>query len=437
MEGDGFWEAGIETMDAEALRALQLERMRAVMERALKTPFYAERLRKAGLESGRDLRSLEDAVSLPLTSKADLRDAYPYGMLATPLAEVIRMHASSGTTGKPTVVYHTRADIESWANLCARSMHAAGARRDDVFQNMTGYGLFTGGLGMHYGAERLGMMTIPTGSGNTLRQFQFLKDFRVTAVHATPSYLLHLAEKMDESGFSPGDFALRIAFIGAEPHTEDMRRKIERVFGVDAFNSYGLSEMNGPGVAFECVRKSGMHAWEDAYFMEIVDPETLKPLPDGEEGELVMTPLCREATQLVRYRTRDLTRIIPGACPCGRTHRRIARIKGRSDDMLIINGVNVFPSQIEEVIMSMPEMANNYLIVIEKDGAMDRMTVKTEVADEAFSDDTRDLSALSARIAGRLAAMITVSPRVELHERGVLPLSEGKAKRVEDRRPKP
>ncbi len=436
MDSSAYWEPKIETMDAEELRGLQLGKLRVSIDRALKAPFYAKRLAEAGLRSGADLRSLEDLRRLPLTSKNDLRDAYPYGMLATPLADVVRMHASSGTTGKPTVVYHTASDIAAWANLCARSMYAAGARREDVFQNMTGYGLFTGGLGMHYGAERLGMMTIPAGAGNTLRQFQFLKDFSVTAVHATPSYLLHLAEKMAESGYSPSDFALRIAFIGAEPHTEDMRRKVEASFGVDAFNSYGLSEMNGPGVAFECVRKEGMHAWEDSYVMEIIDPVTLEPVPDGEEGELVMTPLGREATQLIRYRTRDLTRIVPGACPCGRTHRRIARIKGRSDDMLIINGVNVFPSQIEEVIMSMPEIANNYLIVIEKEGAMDRMTVKTEVTEEVFSDDSRDLASLSARIAGRLSAVITVTPRVELHECGFLPRSEGKAKRVEDRRPK-
>jgi phenylacetate-CoA ligase len=242
---------------------------------------------------------------------------------------------------------------------------------------------------------------------------------------------------MAEHGYAPSDFRLRRAFIGAEPHSEDMRRKVEQVFGVQAFNSYGLSEMNGPGVAFECECKDGMHLWEDRYVMEIIDPVTLKPLPDGREGELVLTPLGREATQLLRYRTRDLTRVLPGVCACGRSHRRIARIKGRSDDMLIINGVNVFPSQIEEVIMAMPEAASNYLIIVEKDGAMDRLTVKTEVTDEVFSDDARDLAALSSRIAERLAATITLHPRVELHQRGFLPPSEGKAKRVEDRRPKP
>lgn len=436
MDRTEYWEPEIETMDREGIERLQLERFRAVVDKALRTEFYARALKDSGVSSGNDLRSLADLSRLPLTCKNDLREGYPFGMLAIPLDDVVRMHASSGTTGKPTTIYHSKADVAGWANLMARCQYAAGARRSDVFQNMTGYGLFTGGLGMHYGAELLGMMTIPTGAGNSLRQFQFMKDFRTTVVHATPSYLLHLAEVMGESGFSLKDFRLRKAFIGAEPHTEDMRRKVEETFGVDAYNSYGLSEMNGPGVAFECREKKGMHVWEDAYYVELIDPDTLKPVPDGEEGELVLTPLCREATQLIRYRTRDLTRVLPGPCACGRTHRRLARFKGRSDDMLIINGVNVFPSQIEEVIMGMPEIANNYVIAVRKAGAMDKMTVKTEVVEEFFSDDARDLNALKRRIEEKLAALITIHPEVELHQRGALPVSEGKAKRVVDERPR-
>jgi phenylacetate-CoA ligase len=435
MDGTKYWEGDIETMERGKIEALQLERFREVIDKALKTSHYAAKLKEAGISGGGDLRALSDISKLPLTSKQDLREGYPYGMLAVPLDEVVRMHASSGTTGKPTTIYHSRADIASWANLMARCQYSAGARRYDVFQNMTGYGLFTGGLGMHYGAEALGMMTIPTGAGNTLRQFQFMKDFGTTVVHATPSYLLHLAEKMEESGFSRSDFKLRKAFIGAEPHSEDIRRKVEELFGIDAYNSYGLSEMNGPGVAFECEHKRGMHIWEDAYFVELIDPDTLEPVPDGEEGELVLTPLCREATQLIRYRTRDLTRVLVGPCACGRTHKRLARFKGRSDDMLIINGVNVFPSQIEEVIMGMSEIANNYVIVVRKAGAMDKMIVKTEVVERYFSDDARDLNALKRRIEDKLAALITIHPDVELHQRGALPVSEGKAKRVVDERP--
>lgn len=429
-----YWDAEIETLDAEGLRALQLARLKISLERALRTPFYAAMLKDAGISSPSDIHSLEDLSRIPFTAKDDLRDAYPYGMLAEPLDKVVRLHASSGTTGKPTVIYHTAKDVDTWADLMARCQWATGVRPHDVFQNMTGYGLFTGGLGMHYGAEKLGMLTIPTGAGNTIRQFQFMKDFGTTVVHATPSYLLHLGEKVGESGFSLHDFKLKRAFIGAEPHTEDMRRKLQGLWGIEAFNSYGLSEMNGPGVAFECECRDGMHLWEDAYLMEIIDPETLQPLPDGEEGELVLTHLCREATQLLRYRTRDLTRIIPGTCPCGRTHRRVARFKGRSDDMLIINGVNVFPSQIEEVLMGMREIGNNYLIVIDKEGAMDRLTVRTEVTDAMFSDDARDLAALKARISERLTALVTVHPQVELLEPGSLPPSEGKAKRVLDNR---
>jgi len=429
-----FWNREIETAGREELRALQLRLLKEQVDRALTTPFYRQRLAEAGIRSGEDIRTLEDLVKIPFTTKNDLRDSYPYGMLAVPKEEVVRMHASSGTTGTPTVIYLTREDLDASTDITSRSIVCTGGRKGDVFQNMMTYGLFTGGLGLHYGAENLGMMVIPASSGNTMRQFKMMKDFSTSVVHATPSYLLHIYTKMEECGVRLEELNFKKAFIGAEPHSEDVRRKIEELYGIDAYNSYGLSEMNGPGLAFECVHKTGMHVWEDAYILEIVDPDTLLPVPDGQEGELVLTILHRKAMPILRYRTRDLTAIIPGDCACGRTHRRIARIKGRTDDMLIINGVNVFPSQIEEVIMRVPEVGTNYLIVVEKEGALDKLTVKTEVGPDILTDDTRDLYRLKQKIRDRLKASITISPHVELHEPGILPVSQGKAVRVQDLR---
>jgi phenylacetate-CoA ligase len=425
----------IETIETGSLRRLQLERLNTTLAQAARTPYYRERFARQGLRAG-PLRDLSELSRYPFTRKDDLRQAFPYGLLSVPLDEVIRLHASSGTTGIPTVIYHSRGDIENWTGLVARSILATGCGAADVFQNMMTYGLFTGGLGLHYGAEKVGMLTIPMGPGNTLRQFKFMQDFRTTVVHATPSFLLHMHSKMTEAGVKPGSLALRKAFVGAEPHSEDVRKKIEQLFGIDVYNSYGLSEMNGPGVAFECVHKSGMHLWEDSYIMEVIDPDTLQPVADGQVGELVLTTLCRTATPLLRYRTRDLTAVIPGRCACSRSHRRIARIKGRSDDMLIINGVNVFPSQIEEVLMRMPEVGTNYQIMLEKSGALDKLTVKTEVTAAVFSDDARVLNALRDRIKENLKTSIFISPQVELHEPGVLPVYEGKAKRVFDVREK-
>ena len=429
-----YWDRDSETMNRQRLEALQLERLRTQVARALKTPFYRDRLNEAGIGSFESIQSLEDLRRIPFTTKHDLRDSYPYGMLAVDKTDVVRLHASSGTTGKPTVIYLTASDLKSSTDITTRSVVCTGGTPGDVFQNMMTYGLFTGGLGLHYGAENLGMLVIPASAGNTRRQFQMMRDFQTTVVHATPSYLLHIYTKLEESGFRLADFSLKKAFIGAEPHSEDIRLKIEELYGIDAYNSYGLSEMNGPGLAFECVHKEGMHVWEDAYIMEVVDPDTLEPVPDGEEGELVFTILHREAMPILRYRTRDLTRIIPEPCRCGRTHRRIARIKGRTDDMLIIDGVNVFPSQIEEVIMGLPEVGTNYLIVVEKEGALDKLTVKTEVGPAILTDDTRDLYALKHRIKDMLKASISISPQVELHEPGFLPVSEGKAVRVVDER---
>jgi phenylacetate-CoA ligase len=423
-----------ETLCREDMEALQLERLAFTMSQAYKTEFYRKRLAEAGFAENFTPRGFDEFRRLPFTTKDDLRTAYPYGLLAEPQEKVVRLHASSGTTGIPTVIYHTREDLDNWAAIVCRSLVAAGATPADVFQNMMTYGLFTGGFGLHYGAERLGMMTIPTGAGNTMRQFRMMKDFRTTIVHITPSYLLHIHAKMREEGISRSELFIRKAICGGEPHSEDTRRKIEKLLDIDVYNCYGLSELNGPGVAFECVEKAGMHLWEDAYIMEIIDPDTLKPVPDGEAGELVCTTLQRHATPLIRYRTRDLTHIIARPCACGRTHRRIARIKGRTDDMLIINGVNVFPSQIEEVLMRTNGTGSNYQIFVEKSGALDRLTIKTEITRAAFSDDTRNLNALKDHIKENLKASISINPVVELHEPGFLPVWEGKAKRVIDTR---
>ncbi|GHV83326.1 phenylacetate-coenzyme A ligase [Spirochaetia bacterium] len=432
-----YWHPQIEKMSRSELSVLQLDRLKEMVDRALKTPFYKKRLSASGIKSSDDIKTLDDIKRIPFTTKHDLREAFPYGMLSIPKDDVIRLHASSGTTGIPTTIYFNSADVAAWTGYVARSIFSTGCTRADVFQNMITYGLFTGGLGFHYGAEEIGMMVIPSGSGNTTRQFRLMQDFGTTVLHATPSFLLHVENKMCEEGVARSSIKLKRAFAGAEPYSEDTRRRIEELLQIDVFNSYGLSEMNGPGVAFECQCKNGMHLWEDGFFAEIIDRETLEPLPDGENGELVLTILCREATPILRYRTRDLTSFYTEPCPCGRTHRRIRRITGRSDDMLIINGVNIFPSQIEEVVMSIKEVGNNYLIVVEKEGVLDRLTVKIEVGANIFvDDDSRVLNALRDKIRRNLQSAITVNPRIELLQSGSLPVSEGKAVRVTDSRPK-
>jgi len=429
------WNPAIEFIEREALERLQLAHLRKTIAWALKTPFYQRRLAEAGLTCPEDIASLRDVRNLPYTTKDDLREAYPDGLLAVDREQVVRLHTSSGTTGTPTVIYHTQHDLDRWTELVARCIAATGATRRDVFQNMPNYGLFTGGLGLHYGAERVGMLVIPASSGNTGRQIQLMRNFQTSVVHATPSYLLHLHSALAGEGVEPGQLGLRKAFIGAEPHSEETRRKIESLFGIDAYNSYGLSEMNGPGVAFECVYKTGLHLWEDAYILEIIHTETLQPVAEGETGEIVMTTLQRQATPLLRYRTRDLSHWVSGHCPCGRGHRRLARIKGRSDDMLIINGVNVFPSQIEDRLMKTPEVGVNYLIQLEKRGSLDRLVVKTEIDARLFTGDPDALDDLRERISELLRSAILVKPVVELHEPGSLPVSEGKAQRVVDLRP--
>ncbi len=431
-----YWNRQAETMERAVLEQLQIQRMRSIIAQALKTPFYQKRLSRAGITSPDQFRSLADMQRLPFTTKDDLRQNYPVGLLAVDMDEVVRIHSSSGTTGIPTVIYLTQEDLNAWTDLLARSITATGCTRKDVFQNMMSYGLFTGGLGLHYGAERVGMTVIPIGGGNTQRQVQVMKDFKTTVLHITPSYLLHIHSRLDEFGVKPGDLHLKKAFLGAEPYSENTRQKLQELFGIDAYNSYGLSEMNGPGVAFECVYKQDMHLWEDAYILEIIDPATGQVLPDGQLGEVVLTNLVRMAMPLMRYRTRDLAFVHPEPCPCGRTHRRLSRIQGRTDDMLIINGVNVFPSQIEEVIMSIPEVGTNYMIHLTRAGALDKLTVKVEIYSKMFTGDLNALEALKNKIRDRLRASITINPHIELHEPGALPAFEGKAKRVVDQREK-
>jgi phenylacetate-CoA ligase len=423
-------------MPRPELEVLQLERLQTAVDHAMRTSFYAPKLKAAGIKGSEDIRSLDDLKRVPFTTKHDLREGFPYGFLGIPREDVVRLHASSGTTGVPTTIYFSKEDIARWSGYVARCIYGTGCNHTDVFQNMITYGLFTGGLGFHTGGEEVGMMVIPSGSGNTTRQLRLMRDFGTTVVHATPSFLLHVESIMRAEGIRRGSIKLKRAFAGAEPYSEDTRKRIEELLKIDVYNSYGLSEMNGPGVAFECQCKNGLHLWEDGYIAEIINPDTMEPVPDGESGELVLTILCREATPLLRYRTRDLTGFYTEPCPCGRTHRRLRRISGRSDDMLIINGVNVFPSQIEEVIMAMKEVGNNYLIEIEKDGVMDKLTVKAEVREDIFMDDSRPLNALRERIRKTLQASITINPRVEFHESGSLPVSEGKAKRVYDKRPR-
>ena len=430
-----FWDQAAETANRSDLHRLQLEMLRTSIAQALRTPLYTGKFDRCGLSSPEDIKNLSDIQKLPFTYKNDLRDAYPRGHLAVPMDQVVRVHMSSGTTGIPTVIYHTAEDVASWTNLVARSVTATGCRPGDIFQNMMTYGLFTGGLGLHYGAEKVGLTVIPVGAGNTKRQLWLLKEFKSTVVHATPSYLLHIYAELIKEGMSRKDLGLTKAFLGAEPYSEQTRNKIEQLFSIDAYNSYGLSEMNGPGVAFECVYKSGMHVWEDHYIVEVIDPETEMPVADGEEGELVFTTLRRAAVPLIRYRTRDLSRIVPGVCSCGRTHRRIDRIKARTDDMLIINGVNVFPSHIEEALMKLPEMGTNYQIIVDKHESLDRVTIKTEVRPDLFADDMRKLDAIRKKIKDDIKSSILINPIIELHEPGMLPVYEGKAKRVFDNRP--
>ena len=433
MKNVEYWQPELETMPRQQLEALQVEKLRRTIDICLQSPFYKRVLGERGITSD-TIKTIDDVRRLPFTTKQDLRENYPFGLVGGNMKDAIRIHSSSGTTGNPTVVTYSRHDIESWANMIARSMYMVGCRDTDVFQNSSGYGMFTGGLGFQYGAEKLGATTVPAAAGNSKRKIMFIRDFGTTCLHAIPSYAIRLAEVFHEEGIDPRSTKLHTLFIGAEPHTDEQRRRIERLLGVKAYNSFGMTEMNGPGVAFECQEQNGMHLWEDNYILEIIDPDTLEPVPDGEIGEMVLTTLDRTMMPILRYRTHDLTRILPGDCPCGRTHRRIDRIKGRTDDMFIIKGVNVFPMQVEKILVKYPGLGSNYLITLDSEGDNDVMTVDVEL-DGLNTDVYPELQRMTKDIQRALKDEILLTPRVRLVKKGSLPQSEGKAVRVKDLRP--
>ena len=429
-----YWQKDIETMGRDQLQELQLTRLKETVKHAANSPFYKEVFEKNGITPD-SIQTLDDLRKIPFTTKNDLRNHYPFGMAAIPIQKCVRIHSSSGTTGNPTVVLHSAKDLDQWANQVARCMYMVGLRDTDVFQNTSGYGMFTGGLGFQYGAERLGALTVPAAAGNTKRQIKFITDFGTTCLHIIPSYATRLAEVMYEMGIDPRrDTKLHTVCIGAEPHSEEQRKRIEQLLGVKAYNCFGMSEMNGPGVAFECPEQNGLHIWEDYVIPEIINPQTLEPVPEGEIGELVLTTINREAMPLLRYRTRDLTRFIPGECPCGRTHRRLARFVGRSDDMIILKGVNIFPIQIEKILMNFKELGSNYLITIETVGYNDEMLIEVELSD-LFTDDYSALQRLAKEVTRQLKDELLLTPRVKLVGKGSLPSAEGgKAVRVKDLR---
>lgn len=430
-----FWQKDLETMDRSHLDDLQLKRLKSTVLRLRKSRFYADRIGESGVDPS-SIRSLQDLAKLPFTRKTDLRDNYPMGLLASDTKDVVRLHASSGTTGKPTVVFYTRNDLEVWSDMIARCMVMVGVRPDDVFQNIVGYGLFTGGLGFHYGAEKLGVLTVPAATGRSSLQIELMKDFHVTAVHSTPSYALHLAEVARSSGIDPvEDLDLRIGMFGAEFWSDSTRPRLEEALGIDAFDSYGLSEMYGPGVAFECVERNGLHVWEDIFLPEVIDLKTGEEVGEGEKGELVLTTLVRDAMPLLRYRTGDITRVLSREkCPCGRTHLRLEKFLGRTDDMMKIRGVNIFPSQIEHILMEMPSLSENYQIELETRGVMDEITVVSEISEKAFSGEVADLMHLKAQVESMLASKVGLRIRVRFVEPGTIERSTGKAKRIIDKR---
>lgn len=429
-----FFNPEVETMPREELEKLQLERLQKTVRHCMNAEFYRKKFDELGITPD-DIQSLDDVRRLPFTTKEDLRENYPFGLACVPMRECTRLHSSSGTTGNPTVVLHSQKDLDEWATAVARCLWMVGSRPEDVFQNSAGYGMFTAGLGFQYGAERVGMLTVPAAAGNTTRQIKFIKDFGTTVLHAIPSYASRIYEVMKEEGVDPRrDTNLRVLCIGAEPHSEEQRRRIEQDLGVKAYNSYGISEMMGPGVAFECQEQNGLHIWEDYFIVEIIDPVTLEPVPDGELGELVLTTINREAMPLLRYRTRDLTRLLPGTCSCGRSHRRLARLQGRSDDMIILKGVNIFPIQIEKILLKFKELSSDYLITIETKDEGDVMTVEVEL-NQLFADDYKQLLSLEKTIARQLKDEILITPKIRLVQKGTLATSdEKKAVRVRDLR---
>ncbi|NOQ50989.1 MAG: AMP-binding protein [Desulfuromonadaceae bacterium] len=430
-----IWNDDFETLPREALESLQLKRLQQTVERVYATvPFYRETYKKIGI-SPADIKSLDDLQRLPFTLKQDMRDSYPYGLFAVPLEQIVRIHASSGTTGKPTVVGYTRRDIETWTELMARSFVAAGTHKGDVIHNAYGYGLFTGGLGAHYGAERLGASVIPMSGGNTKKQLMIMQDFGSTVLTCTPSYSLFLAEVAAEEGIDIRNLKLKVGILGAEPWSEKMRQEIEAKLNIKAGDIYGLSEILGPGVGIECIEaQNGLHIWEDHFIPEIIDPETGEVLPVGEKGELVITTITKEGIPLIRYRTRDITRLIKEPCICGRTHARIERLSGRSDDMLIIRGVNVFPSQIESVLFNVEGVEPHYQLIVEREGTLDTLEVQVEVNEQSFSDEIKELQLLANKIRKEIKDLLGVTCKVRLVEPKSITRSEGKAQRVIDNR---
>jgi len=420
-------------MAREELEALQLRRLKSVAEKVYKNvPFYQKKFQEAGV-APEDIKSLADISRLPTTRKQDLRDNYPFGLFAVPREEVVRVHASSGTTGKPTVVGYTAKDIETWSDLMARDFVMVGVEKKDIFQNAVNYGFFTGGLGVHYGIERMGAMAVPSGVGNTERQLEIMMDFGVTVLHCTPSYALYLAETAKARGVVE-KLNLRIGCFGAEPWSDESRRELEEALNIKAYDSYGLSEMMGPGVAFECQEQDGLHIWEDHFLIEILDKDE-QPCAPGEPGELVITSLTKEAMPLIRYHTGDVTYIMEESCPCGRTSRKLHRFLGRADDMLIVRGINVFPSQIEDVLVGIPEIGSYFQVVVDrKKHGLDEISIQVELKDEAFTGELSDLARIQKKTEERLKSVLNVRSKIELVEKGSIPRTAGKSKKVVDRR---
>ena len=429
-----IWNESIECMDRESLRKIQSIRLRKIVEHVYhNTPFYRKKMQELGITPD-DINSIDDIGKLPFTTKYDLRDNYPFGLCAVPMSQIVRIHASSGTTGKPTVVGYTRKDLSTWSECLSRAFTAYGADSSDIFQISYGYGLFTGGLGAHAGAENIGASVIPMSSGNTEKQITLMHDFGSTMLCCTPSYALYLADAIKDSGLPREEFRLKIGAFGAEPWTDNMRKEIEERLGLKGYNLYGLSEIMGPGVSFECQEQNGSHINEDHFYPEIINPETLEQLPSGQQGELVFTTLTKEGMPLLRYRTKDLCSLMEGTCACGRTSVRMSRIMGRSDDMLIIRGVNVFPTQIESVILEMEEFEPHYLLIVGRENNTDTMELQVEVRPEFYSDEINKMLALKKKLGGRLQSVLGLGVNVKLVEPRSIERSVGKAKRVIDNR---
>ncbi len=431
---DRYWNKTVETMEREQIRALQLEKLRATVEYVYaNVPYYREKMQAKGMIPG-DIKTLDNLKDLPITTKQDLRDTYPFGLFAAPMEDIVRIHASSGTTGKQTVVGYTRRDIDVWAECMARCLVMADADKNSRVQVSYGYGLFTGGLGAHYGAEKLGAVAIPASSGNTQRQITMLVDFGVTHLCCTPSYAMYIAESLNEMGYTKDDLKLKAGCFGAEPWSEAMRAELESRLGIRAHDIYGLSEIMGPSVSQDCRSQSGLHIWEDYYIPEITDPDTNMPVKEGEKGDLVITTIGKEGIPLIRYKTRDICSLTYEKCECGRTHARMSKPTGRTDDMLIIRGVNVFPSQIESVLLKMGEVQPHYQIVVERVNNLDTMTVEIEVSERAFSDHVKGIEDFERNIAKQMESVLGISAKIRLVEPKSIARSEGKAKRVIDKR---